>query len=169
MSSFHEEQRFRQAWLWVLLIAVAIGVGFPALYELWMRITTDSPPRPDAAPGLVLVAAAAATCIIAIGVPLLFLFLRLEVDVGDSLVHIRFVPFHTRTIRCEDITCCTVRTYKPLRECGGWGIRHIRGGWAYTVAGNEGVELELKDGRRVLIGSKRSEELAGAIDACRRM
>jgi hypothetical protein len=167
MSSFREEQRFRQIWLWALLMAVAVGVGFPALHELWNRFAARSTPGPGAMPDSVLLAATVLTCIIALGLPLLFVVLRLEVTVGDNLVHIGFVPFFTRTIRCDDIGSATARTYKPLRECGGWGIRSIRGGWAYTVSGNQGVELVLNDGRRVLIGSKRPGELAAAVDACR--
>jgi hypothetical protein len=36
-------------------------------------------------------------------------------------------------------------------------------GWAYNVRGNRGVQLELANGKRILIGSQRAEELAGAI------
>ncbi|MBD3240780.1 MAG: hypothetical protein GF331_09365 [Chitinivibrionales bacterium] len=167
MQTFHEEQRFRQPWLWALLLVVAFGVGFPALHELWVRYVAQPPGSQDSAPDSVLIAATLVTCIIALGIPLLFLVLRLEVDVGDGLVRIGFVPFHTRTINCADIMSCNARTYRPLLECGGWGIRRIRGGWAYTVAGNEGVELTLRDGRRVLIGSARARDLTKAIDACR--
>jgi hypothetical protein len=51
-----------------------------------------------------------------------------------------------------------------LREYGGWGIK----GWsrrrtAYSVSGNRGVELELSDGRHVLIGSNRADELAAVV------
>ena len=56
------------------------------------------------------------------------------------------------------------RTYRPILEYGGWGIRYTMGrGWAYNVSGNQGVQLELASGKRILIGSQRAEELARAI------
>jgi hypothetical protein len=39
---------------------------------------------------------------------------------------------------------------------------------AYNVSGNKGVELEYEGGKRLLIGSKRSDQLAGAIESLRR-
>jgi hypothetical protein len=36
-------------------------------------------------------------------------------------------------------------------------------GRAYNVSGNRGVEITLANGKRVLIGSQRSDELAAAI------
>ena len=57
------------------------------------------------------------------------------------------------------------RTYRPLLEYGGWGIRYapFGKGWAYNVHGSQGVQLELTNGKRILIGSQRAEELARAI------
>ena len=42
-------------------------------------------------------------------------------------------------------------------------MRFGRRGRAYNVSGDRGVELTLANGKRVLIGSQRSEELAEAI------
>jgi hypothetical protein len=77
----------------------------------------------------------------------------------------RFFPLTHQNITFEDITRCEVRTYNPIREFGGWGIRYRRGAKAYNVSGNRGVQLELANGKRLLIGSQRSEELARAIEA----
>jgi hypothetical protein len=57
------------------------------------------------------------------------------------------------------------RTYRPILEYGGWGVRYsfVRKGWAYTVSGNRGVQLQLANGKRILVGSQRAEELARAI------
>jgi hypothetical protein len=38
---------------------------------------------------------------------------------------------------------------------------------AYNVSGDRGVELTLRDGRRVMLGSQRPEELAQAIETQR--
>jgi hypothetical protein len=99
-----------------------------------------------------------------LGLPLLFHSMLLVVEVRPGRVDIRYRPFVNRTIALRDIERLTARTYEPIREYGGWGIR----GWpgqrvAYNVSGNRGVELLLRDGHRVMIGSQQPERLALAI------
>lgn len=45
----------------------------------------------------------------------------------------------------------------------GWGIRVIRGGWMFNVAGLDAVELELKNGSKFRIGTDEPEELLNSI------
>ena len=58
-----------------------------------------------------------------------------------------------------------VRTYRPIREYGGYGIRYSSKGKAYNVSGDRGVQIELLNGERLLIGSQRADELWRAIQA----
>jgi hypothetical protein len=59
-------------------------------------------------------------------------------------------------------------TYRPLREFGGWGIRWgWKGSRAYSIAGNRGVELELREGKLIVVGSETPEALATAIGSAR--
>lgn len=51
----------------------------------------------------------------------------------------------------------------PQSRYGGWGVRSGFERMAYTVSGNPGVRIELKDGKEVLVGSQRADELARAI------
>ena len=57
------------------------------------------------------------------------------------------------------------RTYSPMREYGGWGIRFGKSGKAYNIKGDEGLQLVFKNGKRLLIGSQKSQELAQAVDS----
>jgi hypothetical protein len=89
---------------------------------------------------------------------------RLTVEVLADRIEIRYRPFIARTLRLDDVVAAESVTYRPLREYGGWGIK----GWsrrkiAYNVRGDRGALLTLADGRTVLIGSQRSDELAAAI------
>jgi len=86
-------------------------------------------------------------------------------EVRDDGLYIRFYPLTHQKIPFEHIVHCEVRTYNPIREFGGWGIRYGKGGKAYNVSGNRGVQLDLVNGKRLLIGSGRPEELARAIEA----
>lgn len=106
---------------------------------------------------------------IGIGLPVLFFFIRLVLEVTSDAVVIRYRPLTRRRIPLADIDQAKMRTYSAIKEYGGWGIK----GWsfknvAYNVSGDQGVELTLRDGRRVMLGSQRSQELAQAIEAQRR-
>ena len=98
----------------------------------------------------------------------LFLLAKLETEVHSDRLRVRLFPFHIRyrEISAEDLSECYARTYKPIREYGGWGIRcsfRKGAGRAYNMKGNQGVQLVFKDGKRLLIGSQKPDELAQAI------
>jgi len=104
-------------------------------------------------------------CIVA-GVLLLFsvllLLSKLQTVITGEGIYVRFRPidFKTRFYAWEDIDEAYVRKYSPLREFGGWGAR---GSWkrgvAYNVSGSIGLQLVLENGRKILIGTNRAEEL----------
>ena len=138
---YREVQQFRQRWLWTLLGAIALLVlAF----------------GPVSWPGLVVVGAVAA----------LLYSLRLETEVRSDGIYLRMRPLHRsfRRIAWAEIDRYESRTYSPLREFGGWGIRWAPGKLAYNVSGNQGVWIERTNRRDVLVGSQRVEEFATAID-----
>lgn len=101
-----------------------------------------------------------------LGLPAAAIFSRLITEVRDDGVYFRYVPFHFsfRQIPFSNVEKFEARTYRPLKEYGGWGIRfNFKGGRAYTVSGNQGVQFELTDGRQILIGSQQPQVLAQAI------
>jgi hypothetical protein len=101
-----------------------------------------------------------------IGIGGLFWVLKLETEVRPDGLYVRYFPFHIHFKRfgAEDFSEYYARTYRPIREYGGWGIRCSFGkGKAYNVSGNKGVQLVFKSGKRLLIGSQRDEELEEAI------
>ena len=101
---------------------------------------------------------------IGLAIPALLLFAKLVVIVDDECVRIRWIPFAWRTLRLMDIESAETRTYRPLREYGGWGVRlSLKNGMAWNASGNRGVQLVHGGGKRLLIGSQRPEELEAAI------
>ncbi len=90
----------------------------------------------------------------------LFATLALTTTITDRGVAVKGLIFVDRLIRFEEIESAAMREYKPLIEYGGWGYRIGPSGKAYNAQGNEGVQLVLKNGKRVLIGSQRALELA---------
>ncbi len=160
---FHEEQRFNQKWLYVIVGMVAVLAttlfGYGMFQQLVQRQPWGDRPMSDTALAVV------GPLVILFGWSMVALLrsISLRVEVRESCVSIRFRPLVRREIPLRDIRRCEARTYQPLREYGGWGIRFGRGGMAYNVRGNRGVQLELVNGKCILIGSQRAEELAQAI------
>lgn len=89
---------------------------------------------------------------------------QLRIEVRDDALYARLFPL-TRQHRFSwsEIRSAEPVTYRPIRDYGGWGLRWGREGKAYNVSGNRGVQLEFQDGRRLLLGSQRADELAAAI------
>jgi hypothetical protein len=164
VTDFHEEQQFRQSWVWLLLLVTTvcvIGMFAHGIYtQLYLGQAWGDRPMSNTA----LVISAAFSFLICAGLTLLFYKLKLITEVGPDGVHIRFFPLTRRKIAFHSITSCKARTYRPIREYGGWGIRFSRKGRAYNVSGNKGVQLEFRQGKPLLIGSQRAEELAETIN-----
>lgn len=102
----------------------------------------------------------------ALGLGLLFNLLCLRTRVTDQEAIVTFgilVPFYQRRIALTEIASVESVTYSPLPEYGGWGIRGWGKDTALNARGNRGVRLILRDGRRILIGSQRPDELAAAL------
>lgn len=96
----------------------------------------------------------------------LFFVLRLHTRIEVDGIYVQFYPFHFKPLffPWEKIHKAYVRTYSPLGEYGGWGLRYgFSKGKAYNVWGSKGLQLELVDGKKVLIGTQRAEELESAL------
>ena len=150
MTDFKETQRFTQWWLWLILI----GTWGSMIYAF-----VQEPPK-TSAPYLV-------TGFIAFGLPILFWQMRLITRLTDEGIYVRFIPFHLKEqfYPWDSIESAQVRTYSPLREYGGWGIKYgFNGqGKVYNVSGNQGLQLIFKSGEKLLIGTQKPDEIQAAV------
>ena len=160
---FHEVQRFRQVWVWLLVLGTSVSMGVVFGYGMIKQLAQGQPwgdrPMSDAALAIV----GPLAILFAVVFPLVFRAMRLVTRVDGDGLCVRFFPFVRRRIRFDEIAECHARTYRPIREYGGWGIRWGPSGKAYNVSGDRGVQLVLTNGKRLLIGSQRADELAEAI------
>ena len=166
-TSFREVQHFRQTRIMAFLAQITLLafflLGLIMLKQLFLSQSLYGKSLSHLAPGIV----GAFLSIIGVGIcSFVFYVMKMETTVRNDGLHIRFYPLIRRLIRFDDIERSEVRTYKPVREYGGWGIRGGLGkaGGAYNVSGNRGVQLELTNGKRLLIGSQQPEKLAQAIE-----
>ncbi len=161
--SFREVQRFQQVWLWALILGSDLLVVALFGYGLVQQIGYGEPwgDRPMSDTALVLVSIGLLLFLTAFSY--LFYVLKLVVEVRADVLYLRFFPLRPLRIPYTEIKACAARTYQPLRDYGGWGIRYGPKGKAYNVRGDQGVLLEFAERRPLLIGSQRSEELASRI------
>ena len=150
MTRYHEEQHFHGALMGLLLVVMVFVVAITVLSVVFAR--------PDDA--LLLAIAPVVVVLIASLISLS----HLDVDVTDQGVTIAFrYLWPTRRIGFAEIVGLEVRKYNALLEYAGWGVRLGPKGWGYMTSGNEGVQLRLRSGLPVLIGSARPRELEAAI------
>lgn len=155
---FREVQRFRQWWVWLLVLLVA-GISW---YGFIQQIVLKKPFGNNPAPDSIMIVIVA---IFGILFPVLFYSLKLVTEVQYDGLYVRFFPlqFHAHKILFGDIKKYEIRTYSALKEYGGYGIRYGTKGKAYNVSGNKGIQLEFQDGKQLLVGTQRPEEFASAL------
>jgi hypothetical protein len=166
--AFREEQR---PWVGFLVIGVAsclvaIGVfAWAMIQQLVFREPFSDRPMSDTALaifGPVIIIPAVAGMIVTC-------MARLIIEVRCDGLYVQFRPFHLRPkkIDLDRAISVTVVRYRPILRYGGWGIRWAIKGKAYNAHGNRGVRVNYTNGRHLLLGSQRPDELAGAIERLR--
>ena len=155
---FKEEQRFRQPWLIIFLILVSILLWIGIIERIFFGYKFGNKPAPDWIIILIWLA-------FGIGLPVFFFSIKLITEVRYDGIYLRFFPIHRKfkVYPYDEIEKYEVRTYRPIYEYGGWGIRYGFKGRAYNVYGNKGIQLIFKNKKKLLIGSQKAEEFYNAI------
>lgn len=146
MLFFGENQRFSQWWLWLLLMVV--------ISNLVREFINGTAEEKDA-----LFFSALTLTLTSV----LFGIMKLETTIDINGISVRFFPFHFKKkhFNWDQLENCYLRSYNPIMEYGGWGIRKTFSGkgTAYNVKGKVGLQLVFKNGDRLLIGTQKAEEL----------
>jgi hypothetical protein len=158
MKIFEEHQRFTQWWIWVILIGIFGLSAGGFIYQLTTGQAFGSKPMNNT--GFFVIVILNSLLL------LLFFLFQLKTRIDEVGVHYQFKPFHTkmRTIKWDEIEKAEIRNYKPLQEYGGWGIRGFASDRALNVSGKVGLQLYLKNGDKLLIGTQKSVELEKALN-----
>lgn len=159
MKVFKEEQRFTQLWLIVVII-------FSSLVPIYVVIKEYMNNENSFSIGNML------SIIILILLPLGIIFLfKLTIRIDENGIHYQFFPFHLtfRKIGWNEISKAFVRTYDPIGEYGGWGIKggffwNKSKGTAVNISGDLGIQLELKNGKKLLIGTQKGPEAKSVLE-----
>ncbi len=160
MRVFQETQKFNQ---WPMRLA-SLGILAFLMYSLYQwfvaKAAVGHVSPEDTMGQLVVIVVLSFTL-------LLFYIIQLKTEIDERGIHYRFLPFHfkNKTIPWADIKECYVRNYSPIMEYGGWGYRiTLKNGKAFNVSGNRGIQLVLRSGKKILIGTQKESEAAMIID-----
>lgn len=151
---FEEKQRFNQVWVWVIIIGVSIMVIVKIPLELIESAGEES-----------MSGSSIVTLVFSLGfifgLNALLYFSLLKTRISSSGVEVTFRPLinKPKIFKWDEIEKAFVRKYQPIWEYGGWGIRLRWNSKAYNTSGNQGLQLILKSGKKVLIGTQKPEEL----------
>ena len=151
MKVFKEKQRFTQLWLLVLLGTSLIVPVTLTTKEYLKENTTMSTTE---------------YIFILLGIifSIVFIFIfKLTTRIDEYGIHYQFFPFHLsqKKIAWSEINKAYVRNYEPISEYGGWGLKNLfwkKNGSAVNVSGDIGIQLELKNGKKLLIGTQKEQE-----------
>lgn len=156
---FSERQRFRQIWIWLILL----GVNGLWIYAIITQVVNGQQfcNRPMSDTGLFI--ALGLTVLLTI----LFIAFRLDTEIKQDGIYVRFFPFYLtfRKYSWDKIAKSFVKQYNPIMDYGGWGFRLglFGKGKALNVSGNKGIQIVLTDGTRLLIGTNKPDEAKQAL------
>lgn len=154
MRIFKEEQRFTQSWLIVLLFVTMIGPIALITKEFFQKDSTKTTTEFIAIIAIIFFFTA------------LIFFFKLVTRIDEKGIQYLFFPFHfkTRTIPWGDINKAYTRKYDAITDYGGWGIksnflRRKNKGVAFNIKGDLGLQLELSNGKKILIGTQKKADV----------
>jgi hypothetical protein len=160
--NFSETQRFKIWWAWGGVLA--LNVLF--LYAIVQQLILGKPFGSKPAPGFVLI-------LVEIFLLALFIFLvsiRLKTKITETGIYYRFYPFQfkERSIEWHELNDAYMRKYNSFHEFGGWGIRTGTSKTGKAInsssSSDRGLQLKFIDGRLLLIGTGRPDELEAIIN-----
>ncbi len=161
MKNFKETQRFDQWWKIFFEIAIFLILVINYIKE-YQKLLEDN--NKESMMSLWIG-----------GGSVLFVFvfinmIKLKIEINEKGISYQFHPLHLkpRFLFWEELSNCYVRKYAPISEYGGWGIRGLSrkkilgfngNGKALNVKGNMGVQLEFKNGGKLLIGTQKPDKV----------
>ncbi|MDP3312222.1 hypothetical protein [Lutibacter sp.] len=159
MKVFIEEQKMNQP-----LVIIGLSIGFivvvGSLYkELEQLKSANSGEQIGAFSGIIVLSL----------VIFLFVLLKLKTRIDEKGIYYKYFPFHLKYqfIAWNNISKISIRNYDAISEFGGWGIKFSfrkKRGKSFTTKGDVGLQLELKNGKKILIGTQKKEEIQRTID-----
>ena len=157
MRIFKEEQRFTQP-----LIIVILTMSTLVTFGLVIHEYT----KEDSNMKLVELVTVIGIFLSAI-LPIFFFKLITRID--EQGIHYHFFPFHRKqkSVLWSEIQTAYVRQYDAISEYGGWGLKggfRRKKGKAINTKGGIGIQLELTNSKKLLIGTQKESDAKKALE-----
>lgn len=155
---FTEKQKFRQKWLIFFVVITLAFAAWGFIQQIILGRPFGNNPAPD---GLLILFVLVPVVIFSF-----ILSLTLHTRIDQHGITYRYAPVHrkSRLIKWELVKSCYVREYRPIAEYGGWGFRRGRSGMAFNVSGSKGLQIIFKDGKKMLLGTQKPDELGRVLE-----
>ncbi len=159
MKVFIEEQKFTQK-LVIIGLSLAFVVIIFSIVKDWKTISNGS--KSDIFEAFI-------GLIIIILVSLLFANLKLKTRIDEKGIQYQYYPLQLsyKLTPWNEVSKCYIRNYDAIFEYGGWGMKFSfrkKTGKSFTVKGSDGLQLELTNGTKILIGTQKKEEIQRTLD-----
>ncbi|UOE51108.1 hypothetical protein MTO98_08475 [Mucilaginibacter sp. SMC90] len=81
---------------------------------------------------------------------------KLKTQIREDEITVSFGFFaRKKVINISEVKSISIRKYDAIKEFLGWGVRFNLSERCYTVAGSDGIEIELVNGKRILVGTQK--------------
>ena len=135
-KQFIEIQKFKQWWIWLFLFVPLAIPMYNFVNVGFLEGLMTSP--------------------IFLFVILFYLF-KLSTQIDEKEIKVVFFPVVSKTIPWKEIKSVKLFDYGFV---GGWGVRFwTKHGTVYNIKGSKGLLLEFLDGKTIVVGTQKEEEL----------
>lgn len=161
---YYDDKQREKWWAWLVMIGVNLIFMVGGVAQIGFDRPIGDDPMSDV--GLIIAE------VVLLLLTVMVLSGNLQTYINSEGVFIKYSPYHfnDKFYDWNNINTVYVRKYKPVPEYGGRGIRLSRFSFtgqgvifsrsiAYTVSGRTGLQIELKSGKSVLIGTQQPDEL----------
>jgi len=146
---FTEEQSYNQPWLIAISIFPVLVLMVGIIYQVGLGKSFGSNPVPDSTLYLLLFTMSLPAIVLRI--------IKLKTEITKKEIHFGFHPFHSKSVSWEEVLSARVIKYGFV---GGYGIRMFtKHGTVYNVRGKMGLAIELKTGKKLIIGTQDPDRL----------
>ena len=150
---FKEIQRFNQRWIWIIIIITGLLIYYSTIKQLIFKGNSAIITIPNFVYITIFV--------LHLLITILLLLTKLEIEISTRYISYRFFPFHLKKkkVPISLIQSAFIREYHPFKEVSALGINLGKHSKVYNIKGKWGLQLEFQEGRHLLLGTQKPEEI----------
>ncbi len=155
---FLETQKIKSKIIYLILIVIDLCLLYVCFLQIIKKSTIGTNPISNT--GLIIL-----TSIMILSTIFCF-FIKLKTIINSNGIYFKYEPIHLKYkfYSWEYINNIYLKKFSPLLDYGGWGIRIKYRIWkrkeiAYFLKGNIGIFCEIKNGKKILIGTQEPENV----------